>query len=394
MANKMKTSYNIVFNRKKKLNKDDKAPVQIEVYQEGKRRYFNTGVYLSEKDWLGKDLIAKDKMVKLAVNQKLMELHKFENKHLALYDSFNLSDFDKMKEPKAIKKVSLTFTDFFNQQLDIEKKNIGYATWRQQKTNFDFFKKFTGNNVRFEDLTFDLIQRYDFHLKDIRKCKQNTVWKRHGQLRKYIILAIKHDYLAANKNPYLHFKSQTELTNKVYLNNAEIVRFENLIFTEDQKLMEMARDMFLFSCYTGLRYSDIDSLKNENFIESDEGLILKFVAKKTGKGMEIPLFLLFNGKPQQIAQKHFRKDGKRIFFGMTNPKANKFLKVLSILANIPKTLHFHASRHTFGTQMVSKTDITVVQDLMQHSDLKTTKGYLHLTQQERNERLTKIDWTK
>jgi site-specific recombinase XerD len=101
----------------------------------------------------------------------------------------------------------------------------------------------------------------------------------------------------------------------------------------------------------------------------------------------LPLWALFSGKPEIIAQKYLNKGKKRLFYGMTNPKVNLLLKELAKRANINKSLHFHASRHSFGSTMVNEYPITTVQSLMQHSDIRTTNGYLHLSDEKRTKNL-------
>jgi len=100
----------------------------------------------------------------------------------------------------------------------------------------------------------------------------------------------------------------------MYLTDEERRRFEDLTFTpEDSPLLLMAKDMFLISCYCGLRYSDIDRLNNTNFETTDKGLKLIYKAKKTDKKDGLPLWALFSGKPEIIAQKHLNKGKKRLY---------------------------------------------------------------------------------
>lgn len=398
----MQVEYKVVFNRKKKLNNKGKALIQIEAYLDGSRRYFSTEIYITPQEWKPSPLKAKYIAIGAYNNgayynklilDKIQELSSFEQKCRVNNNGiFSLSDFDILNQPKPVKPILLTFTEFYAQQLEIEKKNIEFVTWQQQKTNLDFLKEYCPV-IAFEDLTYALIEGYDQFLKkrkgrDGKGMKLNSVDKRHRQMKKYIALAINHGHLPYDQNPYLKFKSKKESVNKAWLSNLEWERLENLTFdSESTPLMELVKDMFLFSTYTGLRYSDVHVLTKKSFQNTPDGLELVITAIKTNKPFRLPLSHLFDGKPQEIANKYLNSDKNRLFYGITNPKANKLIKEIAKLAKINKYLTFHSSRHTFATHMVQKVGLLYAQSLLQHGDIKTTSGYLHVDQVEMFEQL-------
>lgn len=312
---------------------------------------------------------------------------------------FLLSEFNVLNEPKPVKVTPLTFTEFYAQQLQVEKNNLEFVTWQQQKTNLELLKQFQ-TDILFEELTYSLIEGYDQFLKR-RKGRDgggmmlNSVDKRHRQMKKYISLAINHGHLPYDQNPYLKFKSKKESVNKAWLSSLEWERLENLTFdSQSTPLIELVKDMFLFSTYTGLRYSDVHSLTKKSFQNTPTGLELIITAIKTNKPFRLPLSQLFDGKPQEIALKYLKRDKDRLFYGITNPKANKLIKELAKLAKINKYLTFHSSRHTFATHMVQKVGLLYAQSLLQHGDIKTTSGYLHIDPVEMFEQIKNTDWKK
>lgn len=105
----------------------------------------------------------------------------------------------------------------------------------------------------------------------------------------------------------------------------------------------------------------------------------------------MPLSYLFGGKPLKIANKYLKRDKARLSYGITNPKANKLIKEIAKLAKINKYLTFHSSRHTFATHMVQKVGLLYAQSLLQHGDIKTTSGYLHVDQVEIFEELKNME---
>lgn len=204
-------------------------------------------------------------------------------------------------------------------------------------------------------MNYALLQDFEIFLRNVKKLKVNTIEKYHRQFRKYINLAIRNELLSPNKNPYKDYKLTTEETDTIFLFPEERDRIENLVFDEtmkDYKRLEMARDMFLFGYYTGLGFSDCYDLRPPKFSETKQGLILKFRAIKTDKLGSRPLYLLFDGKPQQIARKYMQTDDtKRLFHGMSDSKVNKRLKIIAEMAKVHRGLYFKASRDIFDFEL-------------------------------------------
>lgn len=399
--------FRVIFNRKKQLNRNGKGLVQIEAYQAGLRRYFGTGVKTTPDKWKpkpDKDIWVTDKHQNLLILNEKAALRNFRDTFVAVHGTMSLQDFDNYVEPKHEnpKNIKMDFLDFYEQQLEKEKKGrdgvrIEYSTWQQLKTNLDCLRQCFPTGLSFNELTYAAIDKYNLFLLcrkgiDGKGMKLNSIDKRHRQTRKYVNLAIKHNYLSKDKSPYLNFERKTEEVKKVWLTKNEWERVESLTFEQDQKLMETVRDMFLFSTYTGLRYSDVHSLTTKNFIQTDKGMLLTVTAQKTDKNLSLPLYSLWNGKPEQIVKKYMNNGYDRLFYGITNPKANKLIKEVAKIAKIDKHITFHDSRDTFGSHLVRRASIKVVQNIMQHSDLKTTQGYLHLTDDERNAELENTNW--
>jgi integrase len=226
-----------------------------------------------------------------------------------------------------------------------------------------------------------------------KKLHTNTIEKHHKHIKKYILRAIKDDFIQQKANPYLIFKPGKQDTKSQCLTQEEIARFEKLTFNEKEVFQEKVRDMFLFGVYTGLRFMDIYRLKKSNFMEESDGLILDYQAGKTLKHGKKYLNILFSGKGNAIAHKYMPEDdSKTLFKGCTNPKVNKVLKTLSKRARIPKALCFKDSRDTFGTQLISRASASVVQSEMQHSSLAQTQKYIHLSDEMKKQELSQIKW--
>jgi len=392
---KMKVNYSLVFDRKKEISKKGKGLVQIQAYLNGVRRYFTTKLYLEPAKWNAKKNIPKDPYLEKLCKDYLGSLEDFEIQYRALHKTFKLSDFDlflkpTVQEPAPIK---ISFTEFYKNQLSKETllKRVTHTNQANCLRKLIEFKEI----IEFDDLNYNLLQDFEIFLKHKKQLKVNTIEKYHRQVRKYINLAIKQELMPDNKNPYRHYKLVKEETDTIFLLPEERERVEALQFDENIpncKELEKARDMFLFGCYTGLRFSDCYALKPSNFNETSKGLILKFRAKKTEKIGSRPLYLLFDGKPQQIIRKYMPEDvDKKLFLGMANSKVNRYLKVIAEMAKVHRGLYFKASRDTFGTNLYMLSgDDKLVQNQLQHSKREQTDKYIHLVEQIENEGLQKI----
>ncbi len=384
----MKVRYSLVFDRKKKIPTKGVGLVQIQAYLNGGRRYFTTKLYLKQNEWDAKRGTARDAYLGKSLRELIAEYENFEVQHRALYQKFDLADFDKKKTSKGeIKR--LTFTEFFKQQLAKETQ-LELNTLTTQKNTFKVLCKFQPT-IEFEELNYELLQNFENYLRVVKNHKINTIEKYHRHLRKYINLAIKKELLSANKNPYKNYKLVKEETDTLFLSIEEQRRIELLEFDDEEKDIETARDMFLFSCYTGLRFSDTYGLKSEDFQHEKEGLILKFKAQKTNKIGYRPLYLLFDGKPQTLIEKYLIANPKTLVFkGFYNPRVNKLLKIIAERAKVNRGLYFKASRDTFGTTLyLLSGDQKLVQTQLQHSKPEQTNKYVRTIEQIQNERLKK-----
>lgn len=384
--------YELVFDRKKEAAIKGKALIQVRAYVSTQSRYFSTGVVLAPDKWNTKKQEPKDSILCAKCQSLINSLQEFENRIRYQNGVFTLKDFDlwiENQKPKTAQIPTISFTKFLATELQKEKME-GLTSWKNRRRSIELFTEFKAD-VTLSEVSYSLIRNFN-HFLTVKGLAVNTIDKIQRHLRKYVNLAIKAKLLPHDQNPYLDFKLKTEQAKADFLTSDELARFEALTFNAEQWFLEKVRDMFLFSCYTGLRFSDVYALTKKNFEESQEGLTLDFKAQKTQKDGRKFLYLLFEGKPQTIVRKYWPDTDQRLFKGVLNHKANKALKTLAKLAAIDKALTFKDSRDTFGTQLIEKTNINVVKRELQHSNLKTTEKYLHMTEQGQKQALKEIKW--
>lgn len=170
------------------------------------------------------------------------------------------------------------------------------------------------------------------------------------------------------------FLSKREKKEHNFLMPADLEKLENLKLPDRKNNSRHILDAFLFCCYCGLRFSDFKQLTYKNLITIDgkEWLVLNSV--KTGVKLNIPLYLLFNGKALGIMRKY--DSIEQLAALGCNSDTNRTLQKLGRMAHIGKKFTYHTSRHTCATLLVHQgVPITTVQKLLGHTSVKTTEIY-------------------
>ncbi|BDS12359.1 site-specific integrase [Aureispira anguillae] len=385
-------NFSIVYNRKHKLRKNGTALIQIKAYLNNKAKYFSTNIYVTPRQWSPRRKQVVDHPNSMAFNNEIRrQIDRMETYALELMKkqgSVTLQQLDNTTRYEDLN----SFTEFFEYEMT-NSSTLANETKKKQKTALNYLKKFR-KKILFADLTYDLILEYDRFLSS-HGLHINTIYTHHKQVRRYINVAIKRDIFDANKNPYKKFSPKQVKTERTVLTQQEVAQLEQLVFPKDEFYLELIRDMFLFSCYTGLRFADVRSVKRENIEEDEQGYLLKIIAKKTNKQLILPLYKLYGEKTTKVINKYVFKSmtpNTPIFHEYANQYYNRILKVLGKRANIHKQLTSHVARHTFATHLASKVPIHILKSLLQHSKLDTTMVYLHLSNKIINDALDKIDW--
>lgn len=134
------------------------------------------------------------------------------------------------------------------------------------------------------------------------------------------------------------------------------------------------QDMFLFSCLTGLRYSDVQGLRWKDVKRNGKHLSLEFHQQKTGTDERVPLCA-----EAEALLRSLKRSGVYVFGREVNPTVNVVLKRWCKMAGIKKNISFHCARHTFCVLLLTKdVPIYTVQKLMCHSDIASTAVYADL----------------
>ena len=368
-----KISYNLVFNRKKRLNKRGMALVQVEAYLNRKKMYFSTKIYLKPEQWDAKRKMVKNHPNANVLNRMLYEnIAAIEQTELGLWQQGKSISLDLLKN-SIDKPLSngRSFLTFFKEE--IANSSLKESTRQNHLSTLELLQEFK-KEVLFTDLTFEFVSSFDNYLQS-KGYHLNTIAKHMKHLKRYINVAINKEYMDIQKYAFRKYKIKSIEGSHTHLAPEELHKFENLQLTGRYTRLQKTKDAFLFCCYAGLRYSDFTNLTSANIVEFHQETWIIYKSVKTGMEVRLPLYLLFEGKGIQILQRY--KDDLNSFFKLKdNSNINKELNILAGLAKIDKRVSFHTARHTNATLLIYKgANITTVQKLLGHKNLTTTQIY-------------------
>lgn len=370
-----KIIYNLVYNRKKCLNKKGMALVQVEAYLGRKKKYFSTKVYLKPEQWDNKKLIVKNHPNADALNRLIYEfVATIEKKELELWQQGKRISLELLKNALTTQENNSSFISFFRQE--VMNSSLKDSTKRNHLSTLMLLQEFK-KNITFSDLTFELISSFEYFLQ-LKGYHTNTIAKHMKHLKRHVNIAINKEYIEIQKYAFRKYKIKTIENKHTHLVPEELERLENLILSGRYVKLQKSLDAFLFCCYAGMRYSDFINLSSENFVDINQETWLIYKSVKTGTEVRLPLYLLFSGKGIAILNK-YRDNLEDFFHLIDNSNVNKDLIIITRLAGLSKRISFHTARHTNATLLIyNGINITTVQKLLGHKSVKTTQVYTNV----------------
>ncbi|MEP6262444.1 MAG: site-specific integrase [Gillisia sp.] len=210
--------------------------------------------------------------------------------------------------------------------------------------------------------------------KHPRAMSHNTVMKHIQRLRKMVRMAYHLEWL--DKDPFRRWKTTFEKREREFLSDNELSNLETYEFPLER--LDRVRDLFVFSCYTGISYVDIMGLSLDNIsmgIDGNNWIVTK--RQKTKTPIKIPLLDPALELIKKYANHPFTQITGSLLPIITNEKLNVYLKEVAILCGIKKNLTFHMARHTFATTVTLSNGVPLetVSKLLGHTKIATTQIY-------------------
>lgn len=364
-----KIRYRLVYNRKKHLNKQGTALVQVEASLNQRKIYFKTNIYIKPEHWDKRTSQVIGHPQANDLNSMLFEfvLH-LQGIELALWKRGVPATLSLLKDAmKKNRPINITFPIFAKEY--VQHSDRRESTKENLFTTITVLQEFRPG-LDFKDITYTFLKDFEVYLRE-KGNGINTVAKHLRQLRTLVNEAINQGYIHADAYPFRKFKIKQEKGRHEFLTPDELKKLENLE-VHDLKLRHVL-DAFLFCCYVGLRFSDFCQLTPSNFIRVNGKRWLHFKSIKTSIELRLPLHLLFEGKALAILDRNCITEFASLG---SNSEVNKALSVITSMARIKKHVTYHTARHTCATLLIHQgVPITTVQRLLGHTSVKTTEIY-------------------
>jgi len=260
-----------------------------------------------------------------------------------------------------------------------------------QKYIVKFLKdKYHRNDISLAELNYKFMLDFETFLskhqpKDHQKpLHNNGIMKHIERLCKMVNMAVTMDWIA--KDPFAKYKQHFDKVERFYLTKEELLAIEKKKFTIER--LQTVKDLFLFSCYTGLAYIDTMNLTAGNIVKGIDGNDWLITSRqKTDTDVRIPLL----PQAEELIKK-YHNHPKAVNYGtlfpiISNQKMNAYLKEIADLCNINKAITFHIARHTFATTVTLSNGVPIesVSKMLGHTTIRSTQVYAKVVEQKLSE---------
>ena len=223
------------------------------------------------------------------------------------------------------------------------------------------------------EMSQQFVEDYMFWLLTKKGCSHNTSTKYLKNFKKIILLSLAKGWL--KKDPFAEYKFTLEAVDRDFLEDSEIQK----ILSKEIAISRLVqvRDTFIFCCFTGLAFSDVKQLKQEDIVEDSNGV--KWIRKERQK-TKIICNIPLRDITLQILKK-YENNPQCVIKGvllpiLCNQKMNAYLKELGDICGINKTITTHTARHTFATYALANgVSMESVAKMLGHTNLQMTRHY-------------------
>lgn len=270
--------------------------------------------------------------------------------------------------------------------------NITLESYKRYGVSFNHLRcflrtKYNLSDISFQALDYSFVEAFDFYLRVQLKFKPNTIVGIIGHLKIIIKRAINEGIIT--RDPFAGFSSVGEPLQPKSLTKQELHKI--MTTPLDSPNRYLVRDMFLFSVFTGISFSDIRNLTYSNLIQAEDGVWwIHSKRKKTGTEFHVPLLEL----PLQIIEKYrgLNKDGK-MFVMLSCSKTNGNLKKIAQICGIKRNITYHQGRHSYASLITLSQGVPMetVSRMLGHRDLRATRIYAQVSNEKINTDMRKLE---
>ena len=378
------------FARRDRAKEDGLVPIFMRIGIGLKRINIITKIYVKPADWSVQNCKLKTNNEESRRINKMLEgfkLKAFDHQRELMTEGKEIT-LDNLKakwygtsteRPRMLMEV---FKQHNEQMKALVNSEFSPLTLERYETSFRHTQaymkwKFKVEDIDIKKLNYEFISDYEFWLKSKRKCDHNTSVKYLSNFKKIVHICIKNGWL--ERDPFVGFKMTKREVERPFLVQEELKRIIDKQFVAPR--MNQVKDIFIFCCYTGLAYADVEKLTREEIttgIDSEKWIWTS--RQKTDTATRIPLL----SQALEILDR-YKDDPQcaikgRLLPVLSNQKMNTYLKEIADACDITKKMTFHTARHTFATTVTLSNGVPIetVGKMLGHRNLKTTQHYARI----------------
>lgn len=294
-----KSTFKILFYiRKNQVNKDGTVCIMVRVTLNGEVSQFSSKLNIDPKAWDVKQGKAAGNTVKARqLNELLDSIHTSLKNHyhdIETHESFVTAEKVRNSFLGYTAK-QRTLLELFKRHNDDARKLLGISKTEATLAKYDrgcrrleeFMKtQYNITDIALKEINHMFIAGWETYLRTEGGCSENTTAKFMQFFKRIILIARNNGWIIGD--PFANYKIRLKRVDRGYLNEQEIAVIVNKKFVA--KRLEQVRDVFIFSCYTGLAYIDVKNLTQKNIITSFDGkLWIATKRQKTDTPVNVPL---------------------------------------------------------------------------------------------------------
>lgn len=382
-------------------SKNERLPVYLRITVNGRRAEISTKEYVEADKWSKEKGRMKGTTDEArSINNRLdtWETKVKEHHNQFIRDEKRINAQVLKEAVLGLAQLENDFLTFFEAHEKEIKSKIGIdyapgthknyvATLKHLKTYIS--KNYKARIISLKDLDYDFLSGFESFLKLEAGNSNNGSIKHIQRVKKVVNVALKKGKLIIN--PFATYQVKKEKTNRQFLTGTELRLIEDA--RSDRPTLNKVKDIFIFICYTGLSYSDLVELNEDEIVIGMDGdKWISLDRNKTGTPVIIPLL-----PPAKKVLDKYKNHPASLNKGtllpvLSNQKMNKYLKQLAQTCGIKKEVTCHIGRHTFATTVTLSNDIPIetVSQMLGHTSLKTTQIYAKVIEKKISRDMSKL----
>ena len=374
----------LFYIRRNKIDKQGKVPIYMRITYNGKRAEISAmrKIELSKWNSSGNTVIghsAKATLINRNLDIMRNRVYEIHQRLIDAKEDINVTVIKEMYLGKSDsqKSVLQMFKEHNSKMEKLVGKEFSFRTLQRYKTTKKHLSAFISSSYKLEDYPIKnvdtrFINSFIYYLKTELDLSHNSALKYLAYLKKIVRVAFSNGWI--EKDPFYNFKLKNQTIDREFLTKDEIYTIMEKDFSIPR--VEHVRDVFLFCCYTGLAYADVEKLTTDDIVKGIDGKYwIKLKRTKTKTLSSIPLLPV----AQKLIEKysHIPNPKGTVFPVYSNQRMNSYLKEIADRCEIKKNMTFHMARHTFATTVTLSNGVPIesVSKMLGHRSLKTTQHY-------------------